>query len=161
MSSSWAWDAAAGLAAGYVGSRAMDRATAWYWGRMSQQARTREGEANPEGTLLTVGRAVAVRLGRSDDAAAAQATAAQLHRGLGLAYGVVAARLVRSGIPPLAAGVVTGAAAFALVDEAVMSTLLPPPWAYPVESHVRGAVGHLTLGAVVGILLTVCRRVGG
>ena len=159
MSSSRVWDAAAGLAAGYVGSRAMDRATAWYWSRMSQQARTRESEANPDGTLHTVGRAVAVRLGRGDDAAAA--TAAQLHRGLGLTYGVVAAQLVRSGIPPLAAGVVTGAAAFALVDEAVMSTVLPPPWAYPVESHVRGAVGHLTLGAVVGILLTAWRRVGG
>lgn len=145
---------AVGLAAGYLGSRAMDRATTWYWGRMSEQARGHEADANPDGTPLTVGRAVAVRLGRGDAAQTAYATAAQLHRGLGLLYGVVAQQLVRSGVPPLAAGLLTGAAAFVLVDEALMSTVLPPPSAYPLESHVRGVVGHLTLGATVGLLLT-------
>lgn len=161
MTSSWAWDAGAGLLAGYVGSRAMDQATTWYWGRMSERAKAREVEANPEGTPLTVGRTVAVRLGRGSDEGTARATAAQLHRGLGLAYGVLAARLVRSGLPPVTAGVVTGAAAFVLVDEAATSAVLPAPWTYPLESHVRGAIGHLTLGTVVGIVLAVWRQVAG
>lgn len=160
MRRSAAGDVLAGLVAGYVGSRAMDRATGWCWDVTGERARSREAAANPDGTMVTVGRPVAVRLGRGDGDDAARATAAQLHRGLGLAYGVVAALVARSGARPLAAGIGTGAAAFLLVDELTMSAVLPPPWDYPPQSHLRGAVGHLTHGAVAGLVLTAWHRAG-
>jgi hypothetical protein len=34
----------------------------------------------------------------------------------------------------------------------------PPPWAYLVESHVRGIVGHLAYGGAVGVMLAVAHR---
>ena len=98
----------------------------------------------------------APRRGEGDDVAAR--TSLQVHRALGLSYGVVAALLARRGLHPLAAGVAAGAGAFALVDEALLSTVLPPPTAYPVQSHLRGAVGHLALGTTAGLLLTAARR---
>jgi hypothetical protein len=48
-----------------------------------------------------------------------------------------------------------------LVDEGFMSAFVtPPPWAYHVESHMRGVVGHLALGGAVGAMLAVARRLG-
>ncbi|MCW2613780.1 MAG: hypothetical protein JWN08_774 [Frankiales bacterium] len=151
-------DLPVGAAAGYAGSRAMDLATTWTWDRTGDVARKREHEANPDGTPLTVGRAFAARLGRDPGDATAYATAARAHRGLGLGYGVVAALLVRRGVRPLTAGLLSGAGAFVLVDEAVMSTVLPPPTAYPLQSHLRGVVGHLALGATAGAVLAAARR---
>jgi hypothetical protein len=154
-----AQDLAVGAVAGYAGSRAMDRATTWYWDRMDEQAKQRERAANPDGTPLVVGRVGARLLGRGDEDGAAYRTAAQVHRGLGIAYGVAAALLARRGTPPLGAGLLAGAGAFALVDEGVLSTVLPPPTAYPPESHARGLLGHLVLGATAGAVLTVVERV--
>ena len=72
---------------------------------------------------------------------------------------LAAAVLTRRGVPPLAAGVASGMAGFLLMDELANSLFFtPPPQAYPVESHLRGAVGHLTLGLVTGALLAVARR---
>jgi len=48
-----------------------------------------------------------------------------------------------------------GAAAWALVDEA---TALPTFTDYPVESHLRGVVGHGTFGLVAGALLSLVER---
>ena len=84
-----------------------------------------------------------------------------LHRSLGVAYGVAAAALVRAGVRPFLAEIVTGATAFVLVDEGLSSAAFtPPPGAYPVESHLRGVVGHLTFGVAAGVMLAVARRLG-
>jgi hypothetical protein len=40
----------------------------------------------------------------------------------------------------------------------VMSVLTAPPSAYPKESHLRGVVGHATLGVTIGAVLSVARR---
>jgi hypothetical protein len=87
--------------------------------------------------------------------------AAAMHRSLGQLYGVVAAALTRRGVPPVAAGVTAGVGGFLLVDELANGLFFtPPPQAYPVESHLRGLVGHLTFGATTGVLLAVARRLG-
>jgi hypothetical protein len=84
-----------------------------------------------------------------------------MHQSLGQGYGVVAAALTRRGVPPLAAGVASGAAGFVLIDELANGLFFtPPPQAYPVESHLRGLVGHLTFGATTGALLALARRLG-
>ena len=85
--------------------------------------------------------------------------AATLHQGLGQLYGVAAAALTRRGVNPVTAGLASGAGGFLLVDELANGLFFtPPPQAYPAESHLRGAVGHLTFGAALGVLLALARR---
>jgi hypothetical protein len=74
---------------------------------------------------------------------------------------MTAAALAKAGGRPVRTGLAIGAAAFALVDEGVVSALFTPPsWAYPIESHVRGVVGHLAYGVAAGAMLAVARGLG-
>ena len=150
---------AVGTAAGYAAGQVMDRATTWFYGRQSDASKQREHDLLPEGAPMASARKLAGLVGAvpTDDQAGRIATG--LHQSLGQLYGVVAAVLTRRGVPPVAAGVASGMGAFVLVDELANSLFFtPPPQAYPVESHLRGVVGHLTFGAALGGLLAVARR---
>jgi hypothetical protein len=148
-----------GAAAGYLAGQVMDQATTWFYERQSDASKQREGELLPEGAPLASARKLAGLIGAEPTDEQAGTIAATLHQGLGQLYGVVAAALTRRGVPPVRAGLASGAAGFLLVDELANSLFFtPPPQAYPVESHLRGAVGHLTLGLVTGALLAVARR---
>ena len=154
-------DIGVGAAVGYGASWTMDRATGWYLERQSEASRRREDEIEPGGAPVLAGRKLAGWVGRkvSDDEAARIGFV--VHRSLGVAYGMTAAALARAGKGPVKAGIATGVAAFVLVDEGVVSTLFtPPPWAYPVESHLRGAIGHLAYGVAAGTMLAAARRLG-
>ncbi len=139
-----------GALAGYAASRAMDAATTWLHARQSETSRRREEEIASGGMLLQLGRQLGGVVGRDLDDAAAGRVGLAVHRTLGVTYGVLAAALVRRGVPPLAAGPLVGAGAFLLVDE---GTSLPTLTAYPLVSHARGVVGHATHGVVTGVLL--------
>ena len=147
--------AAAGVAAGQV----MDRATTWFYERQSDASRQRENELLPEGAPMASARKLAGLIGAEPTDDQTGQLAAAMHRSLGQLYGVAAAALTRRGVPPVAAGVATGVGGFLLVDELANSLFFtPPPQAYPVESHLRGLVGHLAFGAATGVLLSVARR---
>jgi hypothetical protein len=148
-----------GAAAGYLAGQVMDKATTWFYGRQSDASKEREQELLPEGAPLAVARKLAGLIGAepTDDQAGRLALA--MHQSLGQLYGVVAAALTRRGVAPVTAGVASGVGGFLLVDELANGLFFtPPPQAYPVESHLRGAVGHLTFGATLGALLAVARR---
>jgi hypothetical protein len=148
-----------GAAAGYLASQVMDRATTWFYARQSDASKRRESELLPEGAPLASARKLAGLIGAEPTDDQAGRIALAMHRSLGQAYGVVAAALTRRGVAPFTAGVASGVGGFLVVDELANSLFFtPPPQAYPVESHVRGAVGHLTLGVVTGLLLAVARR---
>jgi hypothetical protein len=148
-----------GAAAGYLAGQVMDQATTWFYERQSDASKQREGELLPEGAPLASARKLAGLIGAEPTDEQAGTIAATLHQGLGQLYGVVAAALTRRGVPPVRAGLASGAAGFLLVDELANSLFFtPPPQAYPVESHLRGIVGHLTLGVVTGALLALARR---
>jgi uncharacterized membrane protein YagU involved in acid resistance len=72
-----------------------------------------------------------------------------LHYAYGAAWGAAWAlarhRFERLG---LLAGLAFGAALWAISDEALVPLLrfTPPPWRYPLSSHLRGLVGHLVYG---------------
>ena len=148
-----------GAAAGYLAGQVMDKATTWYYERQSDASKQREQELLPEGAPLAAARRVAGLVGAepTDDQAGQLALA--MHQVLGQSYGVAAAALARRGVSPVAAGLASGIGGFLVVDELANSLFFtPPPQAYPVESHLRGVVGHVTFGAVTGLLLAVARR---
>ena len=148
-----------GAAAGYVAGQAMNQATTWFYGRQSDESKQREQEVLPEGAPVASARKLASWIGAEPTEDQTETLAQVIHQSLGQLYGVVAASLTRRGVNPVAAGLASGAGGFLLVDELANGLLFtPPPQAYPAESHLRGAVGHLTLGATLGILLAVARR---
>jgi hypothetical protein len=148
-----------GAAAGYLAGQVMDQATTWFYERQSDASKQRENELLPGGAPLASARRLAGLVGAEPTDEQAGQLAATLHQSLGQGYGVAAAGLAAAGVPPLAAGVATGLSGFLLVDEAANSLFFtPPPRAYPVESHLRGVVGHLAFGATLGALLAVARR---
>jgi hypothetical protein len=140
---------------GYVASRTMDAATTLFYARQSDESKRREEELAPGGTLLQFGTHLGTAAGRDlPDASAARAGLAA-HRTLGVTYGIIAHSLARRGMNPLRAGLVVGAAAWVIVDE---GTALPTFTSYPVESHLRGVVGHGTFGLAAGTLLALIHR---
>jgi hypothetical protein len=150
-----------GAAAGYLAGQVMDKATTWFYERQSDASKRRESELLPEGAPMASARKLAGLVGAEPTDDQAGTIASTLHQSLGQLYGVVAAALARNGVPPVTAGLATGAGGFLLVDELANSLFFtPPPQAYPVESHLRGAVGHLTFGAATGVLLALARRLG-
>ena len=148
-----------GAAAGFVAGQVMDKATTWFYGRQSDESKQREQELLPEGAPIASARKLASWVGAEPTEDQTGQLAEAMHRSLGQLYGVVAASMTRRGVNPVAAGLASGAGGFLLVDELANGLFFtPPPQAYPAESHLRGAIGHLTFGATLGILLAVARR---
>ena len=143
---------AVGAMAGYIASRTMDQATGWFLSRQSDESKRREEELAPGGTLVQLGKQLGRAAGRDLGDEDAGRVGLAVHRTLGIGYGMAAAALVRAGLSPLAAGLAVGTAAFVVVDEGTAASLFS---AYPVESHLRGVVGHATLGRTVGALLSL------
>ena len=150
-----------GAAAGYLAGQVMDKATTWFYERQSDASKQREGELLPEGAPLASARKLAGLIGAEPTDEQAGTIAATLHQGLGQLWSARGFALTRNGVPPVTAGLASGTAGFLLVDELANSLFFtPPPQAYPVESHLRGLVGHLTFGATTGALLALARRLG-
>ncbi len=148
-----------GAVAGNLAGRVMDQATTWFYARQSDASKRREGELLPEGAPMASARKLAGLIGAEPTDDQLGTIAATQHQALGQLYGVAAATLTRRGVSPLSAGLAAGMGGWLLVDELANSLFFtPPPQAYPVESHLRGAVGHLTFGAALGVLLAVARR---
>lgn len=142
----------AGALAGYAASRTMDVVTTWFYGRQSDESRRREQELAPGGTLVQLGMQLGDATGRRLDEAAARRVGTAVHRTFGTAYGMIAATLVGRGWRPVPAGLTVAAVAFVVVDE---GTALPSATSYPSVSHLRGVVGHTTVGLVIGVLLAL------
>ena len=79
-----------------------------------------------------------------------------VHYGLGVGPAVLYA-LLRRRVPLLGAGrgVVYGLLLFGINDELLNTALgfAGPPDAYPASAHVRGLVGHVTLGVATDLAL--------
>ena len=150
-----------GAGAGYLAGQVMDKATTWFYDRQSDASKQREQELLPEGAPLAAARRLAGLIGAEPTDDQASTIAKAMHQSLGQGYGVAAAALTQRGVPPLAAGIAAGMGGFLVMDELANSLFFtPPPQAYPVESHLRGLVGHLTFGATTGALLALARRLG-
>jgi hypothetical protein len=142
----------AGALVGYVASRSMDQATTWFYGRQTDASKQREEELAPGGTLVQFGKQLGQAAGRDLTEAEAGRVGLAVHRTFGVLYGMGAAALVKRGVRPMTAGLAVGTAAWVIVDE---GTAISQFTAYPMESHMRGVVGHATLGLAVGVLLSL------
>ena len=141
-----------GALVGYACSRAMDAVTTRFYAWQSAGSKRREEELAPGGTLVQLGKRLGSATGRDLDDEQAGRLGLAVHRTLGVGYGITAAALVRRGVRPMTAGLAVGSAAFVLVDEGAAISQFR---AYPVESHLRGVVGHGTLGLGAGFLLSM------
>jgi hypothetical protein len=146
-----------GAAAGYAANRCMDLATSWFYARQSDESRAKEEEVLPGGALVAGGRDMARMMGIEDpDDETVARLGLRMHRGGGVAYGILAALAVAAGVRPMRAGLLVGAAAWLLVDEVLNAVQLEPsPGDFPIEAHARGVVGHAAFGAALGAALTV------
>jgi hypothetical protein len=140
-----------GAAAGYAANRCMDLATSWFYDQQSDASKAREEEVFPGGAIMAGGRDVARMLGIDADEQRIEQLGLRAHRGLAMGYGALGGLLVGFGMRPMRAGLLIGALAFVLVDEALNAVQLEPsPTDFPIEAHMRGVVGHVTFGAVLG-----------
>ena len=156
-----AWRLGIGAAIGYCSSRLMDQATGWYLQHQSEASRLREEELAPGGAPTLIGKKLGGIVGHDVTDEEAAKIGLFVHRFVGVAWGVAAAALVRAGIGPMQVGIIAGVAAFLMVDEGANAAFFtPPPRAYPVESHLRGVVGHLAYGVSVGVMLSMAHRFG-
>lgn len=143
---------AVGALVGFASSVIMDQATSRFYARQSEASKREEEELAPGGTLVQLGKQLGQVAGRDLSDESAQRVGVALHRSLGMSYGMAASMLVGRGVRPLVAGLAMGVAAFVLVDE---GTSISSFSAYPMESHMRGVVGHGTYGLASGLLLSL------
>jgi hypothetical protein len=139
-----------GALAGFAANHTMDAVTPVFYARQGDTSKQREEELAHGGTLVQLGKSLGTLVGRDLDDDAARRVGTALHRTFGITYGAVAAALVRRGMSPVRAGLTVGAVAFLVVDE---GTALPQATSYPLVSHLRGVVGHATVGLTIGVLL--------
>ena len=144
--------------AGGIATWVMDRVTTAMYERESAEDRAQEEAAWPNGkpsvpNLVDLGSRIAgVRLNPKARPAVEEAT----HYLLGIGPGVLYA-LLRHRVPGLGAGrgLVYGLLLFAVNDELLNTALglAGPPSAYPTTAHLRGLVGHVTLGMATDLAL--------
>jgi hypothetical protein len=141
-----------GALVGYAASRTMDQATTWFYASQTDESKRREEELAPGGTLVQLGKQLGAALGRDLSDEEAGRVGLAIHRTMGVCYGMAAAALVGKGVRPLVAGLAVAAVAFVLVDEGTAISQLTD---YPLESHMRGVIGHGAFGLAAGALLSL------
>jgi hypothetical protein len=152
---------ALGMGAGFVASKVMDRVTTAFLDRQSQASKRREKELQEEPSFEKAARMIAAARGQEVGDEQAQRLGQRFHVGLGLSGGVISGFLTARGMNPPAAGILTALGIWLTVDEVANPVLgfTPPATAYPRETHLRGLVGHLAYGAVLGGILWFGRLV--
>ena len=86
------------------------------------------------------------------------------HYGLGMAWGPVYTLLARrSGMNPVVAGLLTGAAMSIIADEFMTPAMgaSAPNREYPLVTHLRGFVAHLVFGLGVAATAELLLRLAG
>jgi hypothetical protein len=152
-------DLVLGAASGFAASFVMDVATNAYLARQSERSVRKQDELAPGGAPALFIRRTAKLGGAEVGVESSEAYALILHRTLTSAYGAASAALVGPKRSPMRAALLATTAALLFVDEGLPALrIVPPPEVWPVESHVRGVVGHLTLGLGIGVLLSLAGR---
>jgi len=141
--------AAAGAAATWL----MDLATTAMYERQPKSVQDRENKARGEKTAYEIAAERAAKLARTSiDEEQRKKLGSAIHWSLGVSSGVVYGAL-RHRWPRLnyGSGPAYGLLFWLAMDEAALTLLglTPPPREFPWQTHARGLVGHLVLGAAI------------
>ncbi len=152
------YDGLRGAIGGFVATWLMDEVTTGMLSGQPKSVTEQERQARPNGESSTANLAdllaseLDVELTTEDRTRASTA----LHWALGIVPGAVYGML-RDRVPGISRGhgMLFGALVWAANDEWLNAKLgLSGPWgAYPVQTHARGLVGHLVLGATTDTAL--------
>jgi hypothetical protein len=142
-----------GAAAGAAATWLMDETTSVLYERQSESSKKRESKARHGKNAYEIVAEKAAKLtGHELSEEQLKLLSEGIHWSMGIGSGIVYG-LLRNRIPRLGigSGVAYGIAFTVLVDEAALTALgvVPPPDAFPWQTHARGVAGHLVLGAVL------------
>jgi hypothetical protein len=150
-------DAFVSAAAGYVGGTVMEQFNMQSFQRLEPGAdREGEQEARPGPPYVVAAKKMAGAVGIELDADKAQQAGMALHYLLPISWVPTYMALRRTtGMRPLMAGLVSGAAMSAIVDEGVTPALgfSAPNREYPLSTHVRAVAAHLLFGVAVATVV--------
>jgi len=135
-----------------VATKAMEPVTTKLYERASEADRQREQRVSPGVPYRVAAEKMSGRLGLRLSDRQLDRAGPVLHYGLGIGWAPLYVLLRRWWrMPAPQAGIVTGLALFAIVDEGLNPIIgsSAPPQAYPLSTHVRGFVGHLAYGLVL------------
>ncbi|MDQ3406640.1 MAG: DUF1440 domain-containing protein [Chloroflexota bacterium] len=149
---------ARGAIAGAAATWLMDQVTTAMMSSQKAEVTAREEAARPNGkdAVSNLVDRLEGMLGLDLDDKQRSMTLQTIHFGLGIGPGALYA-LLRHRLPLLGAGggLLFGAALWAVNDEYMNTALgLAAPFGdYPMETHIRGLVGHLALGGATDSIL--------
>jgi uncharacterized membrane protein YagU involved in acid resistance len=154
---------ALGLISGYVGTKLMEPVSMKLYELESDADRMREDQVRPGPPYQIAAQKIAAFVGLTLSQQQLEKAGLLFHYGLGMSWGPVYLLVRRkSSLSPVAAGILTGAAMSLLVDEGLTPALgfSAPNSAYPLSTHVRGFVAHLTFGLGVAATAELIRWLG-
>jgi hypothetical protein len=143
-------DIGTGMIGGYVGTQVMERVSMKLYELEPEEDRQKEEEVRPGPPFYIAARKTTEALGieLSEDQLENLAMYG-FHYGLGMGWGPTYAFLRRwTGLNPISAGLLSGAAMSLLVDEGMTPYFgfSAPNRAYPLVTHLRGFAAHLAFG---------------
>lgn len=148
-----------GAVAGAVATWVMGQVTAVLYEKEDKAARQREDDARDGTTAYGVAAEKAAELVGTTLTEHERARSGEaIHWALGIGAGAVYGALrPRSELASRAAGLLFGAAFWAVMDETVTPALglTKGPGAFPWQTHARGLAGHLVFGAAANSTLAM------
>lgn len=148
-------DIGTGMIGGYVGTKVMEQASMKLYELEPEEDRKREEEVRPGPPFYIAAKKTTEVLGLELPEEQLQPLATYVfHYGLGMGWGPTYAFLRRwTGLNPVSAGLLSGAALSLLVDEGLtpLLGLSAPNRAYPLSTHLRGFAAHLAFGLGVAV----------
>lgn len=143
-------DVGVGLLAGYAGTKVLEPVSVKLYEWESDADRQQEDAVRPGSPYDIAARKTTQLLGlQLSDAHIQKLGTTLFHYGIGMSWGVVYTLLRRrTGVRPVVGGAGTGMVMWLLVDEGLTPRFgfSAPNSAYPLATHVRGAVAHLAWG---------------
>lgn len=148
--------AALGLIGGYVGTKVLELVSIKLYEWESEEARRQEDAVRPGPPFQIAAEKTARLLGINLTENQLNTASLLFHYGAGMSWGSVYTVLRgRTALPPLWAGLLTGASMSLILDEGLTPALgfSAPNRAYPLVTHLRGVVAHLAFG--LGVAATI------
>lgn len=144
--------AGASMAAGYVATKVMEKASMKMYKMEPDDVRQREDDVRPGPPYRIAAKKTAALFGEELKDEQLKKAGLAFHYGLGLGWAPLYPVLKHNtGLSPLVDGLITGAALSLIVDEGLTPALgfSAPNKKYPWQTHVRGFAAHLIYGLVI------------